>query len=130
MRIVPHRTTAAPEILIDANFGAAVRAARKARGLSQWDLARAVDVSQATISAIETGKQGQSSTVVLDVCRVLDLPPPMPGQPAELRRWLEVGRVLHNNHATLFSYHLDVLEQLVASLAAARQRSGGGSESH
>lgn len=58
MRIVPHRTTAAPEILIDADFGASVRAARKARGLSQWDLARAVDVSQATISAIETGKQG------------------------------------------------------------------------
>ncbi len=30
MRIVPHRTTAAPEILIDADFGASVMAARKA----------------------------------------------------------------------------------------------------
>lgn len=118
MQSVPQKDTVDPELPADPAFGARVREARKARGWSQWDLARAVapPVSQATISAIERGDT--ASSAVLSVCRVLGLGPPAPGETAEIVRWIEVGRVLAR-HPEVFSYHLRHLESLALTLGGA-----------
>ncbi len=115
MQTVPQKDTVDPELPADPAFGARVREARKARGWSQWDLARAVtpQVSQATISAIERGDT--ASSAVLSVCRTLDISPPAPGESAEIVRWTEVGRVLAR-HPEVFAYHLRHLETLALTL--------------
>lgn len=116
--LVPQKDTHDPELPADRAFGARVRQARKAKGWSQWDLARAVtpQVSQATISAIERGDTASSS--VLEVCRALDIAPPLVGMSPEMARWADVGRVL-SRHPTLFEYHLRSLEALAATLSGA-----------
>ena len=49
-----------------------LRKARERAGYTQSELARLVEVPQATISAIETGKtQNPSHTMVVRICRVL-----------------------------------------------------------
>ena len=69
-----------PELAVNQEFGAQVRAARKARGLNQTALARAISppTSQATISEIERG--AGSSDRVLPICRYLGIAPPVIGQ--------------------------------------------------
>jgi transcriptional regulator with XRE-family HTH domain len=53
-----------------------LRAAREAKGLTQAQLAALVDVRQATISDLETGKSGRIDLEVLDkLCRVLGVEP-------------------------------------------------------
>lgn len=127
MLFVPQKDTADPEIPSDAEFGARVREARKALKWSQWDLARAItpQVSQATISAIERGDT--SSSAVLSVCRVLNLPPPVVGESLEIRRWIDAGRVLAR-FPEVFEYHLRQLEALAATLATARTAADGSAD--
>jgi DNA-binding XRE family transcriptional regulator len=49
-----------------------LRKARERAGYSQSQLARLVDVPQATISALETGKtQNPSHALVVRICRIL-----------------------------------------------------------
>jgi transcriptional regulator with XRE-family HTH domain len=128
MIFVPQKDTGDPELPSNPAFGARVRDARKARGWSQWDLARAVTprVSQATISSIERGDG--SSTAVLAICRLLNLAPPTAGLTVEMERWIDVGRVLAR-FPDVFEYHLRQLEALAATLAgvqrAAPDREGG-----
>lgn len=119
MYFVPQRQTHDPEVPIDSEFGALVRATRKARAMSQWDLARATTppTTQATISALESGKAGRSSSVVLSVCRVLGLAPPIVSGSPRLRRWVAVGQLLEAHHDVLFAYHLQMLEALASSLS-------------
>lgn len=124
---VPHRSQPDAVDQTDRQIGASVRARRIERGLSQTALARAVGVSQAAISGVESGRHGHSSDTIREICRVLDLPPPLVGQPAELRRWFEAGRVLLSNNAQLFGIQLAMIEQLIAALPAggAEKRDSG-----
>lgn len=116
---VPQKDTADPEIPATVEFGARCRAARKARGWSQWDLARAVtpQISQATVSAIERGEGASSS--ILSICKALDISPPVVGESADMQRWIDAGRVLAR-FPEVFEYHLRQLETLAATLAGAR----------
>ena len=47
---------------------------RAARGWSQAELARRVNVSRQTINAIETERYEPSLSVAFDICEVLELP--------------------------------------------------------
>lgn len=127
MLSVPQKATEDPEIPATVEFGARVRAARKARGWNQWELARAVtpQVSQATISAIERGEGSSSS--ILSICKVLGVSPPVVGESAEMQRWIDAGRVLARFPEVfeVFEYHLRQLEALAAALVATRSGPDG-----
>lgn len=56
-----------------ADLGRALRARRRALGMTQGDLAMQVGVSTATVSAIENGKETARVGLVLDLCRDLGL---------------------------------------------------------
>lgn len=108
---------------VTAEWCAAMRAARKARKVSQEVLAKAVGASQATISAVEKGVDDRGRPVasdrVLAICRFLAIDPPVIGQSAMMARWIAVGRALeHRDPGTLASW-LETLERTVKSLAPA-----------
>ena len=48
---------------------------RKEKGLSQNELAEAVDISRTHMSRVETADCAVSLDVVFDICDVLDIPP-------------------------------------------------------
>ena len=56
------------------SFGANVRHYRKARGLSQHELADALELSVAMVSKIERGEIAPSFELVEKIARVLDVP--------------------------------------------------------
>lgn len=56
-----------------ADLGRALRARRRAIGMTQGELAMQVGVSTATVSAIENGKETARVGLVLDLCRDLGL---------------------------------------------------------
>ena len=56
-------------------FGSRLREWRRARGLSQLDLAARAEVSQRHISFIETGRSQPSREMVVHLGRFLDIPP-------------------------------------------------------
>lgn len=55
-------------------WSARLKAARKAQGISQEELADKARISQATVSAIENGRYGGSALTQLAIERVLGLP--------------------------------------------------------
>lgn len=55
------------------DLGRALRARRRALGMTQGDLAMQVGLSVATVSAIENGKETARVGLVLDLCRDLGL---------------------------------------------------------
>ena len=55
------------------DLGAAIKQARKTRGLSQEALAREVGVHQPKVSAVERGAPGVRVGLVLQILRTLDL---------------------------------------------------------
>lgn len=57
------------------NVAARIRAARKGRGISQRDLARAVGVAQSTLSRIERGKRRVSVDRLVAIARALGVRP-------------------------------------------------------
>jgi len=70
------------------DLGAAIKQARKARGLSQGSLAKSVGVHQPKISAIERGAPSVRIGLVMQILRALNLSitltapaaPPKPGR--------------------------------------------------
>lgn len=106
-----------PEIPLTREFGARVQARRKARKMSQWAVARAVrpPTTQATVSAIERGI-GQSAWV-FEVCRVLEMDPPVVGASGDMERWVAAGRLLQARAPKVFAYQLESMEHLGSSLA-------------
>lgn len=56
-----------------ADVGHALRRARKARGLTQRQLASKAGVWQETISKIENGLQGAKLETLFDICAALDI---------------------------------------------------------
>lgn len=118
---MPNAPSSDPEMAVTVEWCAEMRAARKARRVSQEVLARAVGTSQATISAIEKGVNDQGGSVasdrVLAICRFLGIDPPVIGQSPMLVRWISVGRALeHRDPGTLASW-LETLERTVKSMS-------------
>jgi transcriptional regulator with XRE-family HTH domain len=58
----------------DAQVGAALRAARLARGLRQDDLARMLEVDRSTIARYEAGERAMSVSMLVQVARLLNRP--------------------------------------------------------
>lgn len=56
-----------------ADIGHAIRQARKAKGMTQTDLARNSGIWQETISKIENGLSGVKLETLFDLCAALDL---------------------------------------------------------
>jgi putative transcriptional regulator len=123
---VPVSPAHEPEIPTNAEWRALMRAARKRKKLSQGALGRLVGVSQAQISDIETG-QSLASSVILAICRELDIDPPVVTENQLQRRWIEAGRVLAVRSPTAFRRQLEFVEGLVADLAADEDGQSGNS---
>lgn len=81
---------------------------------------------QSAISDIETGTAGGSS-LVLAICRVLKIDPPVVSRNREQARWVEAGRVLAARAPSAFRRQLDYVEGLIADLAAASEKQSGDS---
>lgn len=60
-------------------LGRAIREARKAKGMTQTDLARAVGTGQSNIALIESGERNPSVLLYLRICSALGWP--LPYQP-------------------------------------------------
>lgn len=93
-------------IMDNSNIGARVKAARKARGLSQSDLAKAIGITQPTLSNLEGGRN-TSSVKILDMARALQVSP----------LWLqdgigEMGEFSEDNLLFLAQSKEDIAKQL------------------
>jgi Zn-dependent peptidase ImmA (M78 family)/DNA-binding XRE family transcriptional regulator len=76
-----------------------LRRAREMRGLTQSELASAVEVDQSYITCLETGARHPSSAVLAAVAEVLSLPPTYFTQP--LRAYLTGGTLRYRAKASL-----------------------------
>jgi len=56
-------------------LGARVRARRRELGLSQWQLAQALDLERTSITNLEKGVQRISAEALVQLARTLNLPP-------------------------------------------------------
>jgi transcriptional regulator with XRE-family HTH domain len=117
--------SADPELAVTLEWCAAMRAARKSRGLSQTELARSIRpaTSQATISTIEKGVDETGRPVasdrILPICRVLEIAPPVVGQSPMMMRWIAVGRALEHRSPEILAAQLDSFERMVQAMAPA-----------
>ena len=70
--------TPAKNPLLSKNaIGSRIRAARLERGLSQVELAKALNSHQTALSQIEVGKRGVSLNQILRICKALKISPEM-----------------------------------------------------
>ncbi|MEB3032365.1 helix-turn-helix domain-containing protein [[Mycobacterium] nativiensis] len=94
--------------------GSAIRAARRARGLTVRELAQSLRVSAATVSAIENGKTGISVTRLRECAQVLGVTPtqilagpaPVPAVAPEYPR-AEIGRAPRRDWRSFPPHALD-----------------------
>jgi transcriptional regulator with XRE-family HTH domain len=56
------------------NIGAAIKSIRKKLSITQYELAEKCDLSQTSLSQIETGIKRPSQRTITKVCSVLDIP--------------------------------------------------------
>ena len=56
------------------NIGAAIKSIRKKLSITQYELAEKCDLSQTSLSQIETGIKRPSQRTITKVCTVLDIP--------------------------------------------------------
>ena len=56
------------------NIGLAIKSIRKKLSITQYDLADRCDISQTSLSQIETGVKRPSQRTIAKVCTVLDIP--------------------------------------------------------
>lgn len=80
-----------------AEFGRRVAARRKAKGWTQDDLARRIDMSRASVANMETGRQRAPIHVVYRLAKVLDctpidLVPPPKRAAVKPRDWLTLPK--------------------------------------
>ena len=57
------------------NIGFAIRSIRTKLSIAQYELAEKCNISQTTLSQIETGRKRPSPKTLASICRVLDVPP-------------------------------------------------------
>lgn len=53
------------------NIGASIKEVRKQKGLSQIELAEKIEISQTSLSQIESGSKRPSATTLKKICKVL-----------------------------------------------------------
>ena len=70
---MPEHDGQRPRISTPGDLGRAIRARRKALGLTQEDVAAQVGVSRITVGAVENGKDTAHVGIVLQICRDLGL---------------------------------------------------------
>lgn len=58
----------------NVEIGGRLRAARRARGLTQEQLAEKIDLSPLFLSYVECGQKGMSLQTMEKICRALDIP--------------------------------------------------------
>ena len=103
-----------PEISFTKEWGTLVRRARVGLKMTQEELGKKVDESQAIISYIESGKIGSSKAVV-PLVEFLGIPPPRHFAGDELdERWLDAGRILRRVNENGFLGLLAAAEQMIA----------------
>lgn len=56
------------------NIGSAIKSIRKKMSITQYELAEKCDLSQTSLSQIETGVKRPSQRTISKVCTVLDIP--------------------------------------------------------
>ena len=93
-----------------------MRERRRALDWKQGDLARRLGVTQATVSAIETGDV-RASSHVLAICRLLKMDVPVVTGSDLQRRWVEVGQVLAARMPATFLRHLEMFETIIGDVA-------------
>lgn len=82
-----------PELATNEEWRLIMVRARKDHSMTQEQLGKAVGTSQVMISKIESGEAG-SSSFVLAICRVLNIPEPVHFANEEQREWSQLGHVL------------------------------------
>ena len=55
------------------NYGKRLKEARKAKGLTQVELAEILDISQTSYQRMETGEHDMKMSNILKICRTLDV---------------------------------------------------------
>ena len=56
------------------NIGTAIKSIRKKLSITQYELAEKCEISQTSLSQIETGIKRPSQRTIVKVCRVFDIP--------------------------------------------------------
>lgn len=123
---VPVSPAHEPEVPTTEEWCELMRAVRRKKKMSQAALGAAVGVSQAQISDIEN-YVSKSSSVILAICRVLGIDPPVVTESILQRRWVDAGRVLAARSPTAFRRQLEFVEGLVSDLAADEGGQSGNS---
>ena len=91
---IPKPENGWPLLYFDEDFGNAVEAARKARDMTQADLAIMLGCAQGMVSQVENHTVTRSR-LVEPLCSLFGLDPPPQPSPNELEgRWNDVGRAL------------------------------------
>src|SRR5690349_16007248 len=114
------------EIATTEHWRGVMKRARIDHGMTQKQLGDRVNQSQTNISDIESGEVG-SSSAILAICRVLDIPPPyLMLEDVVEQRWLDVGRVLRRQNPAKFDRWLAHLMAEVADEPGSPDDSGSG----
>lgn len=104
------------DVPISKEWGAMMQRARKARGMTQDDLADATGATQPTISDMEAARLG-GSKFVPPVCAALGIPSPIFFAKDEYdERWVEAGRFLRARSMRRFLNYLENFEEEAGTL--------------
>lgn len=96
-------------------------AARKAKAMTQQQLADAVGCSQGMISQIEKGVAG-SSALVMRIADTLGIGPPVFVKDDLLREWYDVGAELRRRDPAMFTSLLGLARQTLERLDPTTER--------
>lgn len=55
------------------NYGKRLKEARKAKGLTQTELAEILEISQTSYQRMETGQHDMKMSNILKICKILDI---------------------------------------------------------
>lgn len=113
-----------PELATNEEWRGIMTRARKAHGMTQDELGAKVGLSQVMISKLETGESG-SSTHILRICRVLDIPEPANFATDEQRDWWQLGHVLRSRNTEQYAAAKQLIRTMVEQLEAAISRDEG-----
>lgn len=115
----------APDEARDKTIGAAIRAARFSRGMTQNDLAARVGITRATIASYETGRRKISAETLMQIAHLCGKPlsffdadtqpPPAAEAPAPDPQQAAIQAIVNtlHNHPELTPFVLEFLETMV-----------------
>lgn len=105
-----------PELPTTELWRGVIKRARKSTGMTQDELARKIGCTQPMIAGIERGTI-KSSTLVIPICDILNVPPPHVLVEDEVdERWIEIGRLLRAKMPALFDGQLAGIESMLKTI--------------